>query len=68
MQVRFTVGLEDGFIASIISYARLPQTMDELGSKAETLAGMLANELCQASFSIEGPITCDYYQNDSIKK
>lgn len=64
----YTGGMEDGFVASIMSYARFPQTKDELGSKAVTLAGMLANDLCQASFSIEGPDTCDYYQNDNIKK
>lgn len=64
----YTGGTEDGFVVSIMNYARFPKTKVEIEKMAISLATMLADELCQASFSIEGPDNSDYYQNDAIRK
>lgn len=64
----YTGGAEDGFVVSFMSYARFPRTKSEVEQRSISLATMLADELCQSSFSIEGPDSCDYYQNDQIRK
>lgn len=66
-QYVYTGGLEDGFIVSLMNYARFPQDKETLGYKAIELAGQLAHELCQASFSIEGPDESAYYENKLLK-
>lgn len=64
----YTGGMEAGFTCRIMNYARFPADKTTIDDKAERLARMLCQELCQISFSIETPNSCRYYQDDVLKK
>lgn len=58
----YTGGLEEGFTARIMHYARFPSSRKRLRSQAARLAKWLASELAQASYSIESDLSCTYHE------
>lgn len=63
----YTGGLESGFTARILSYARFPKSDGDILNQAFRLAETLCRRLGQVSFSIETPHKCAYYET-SLKK
>ena len=59
---------EDGFTARIMHYARFPSTRERLSEQAKELANLLAEELCQLSYSIESDMFSTYYQREGFTK
>lgn len=64
----YTGGMEAGFTCRIMNYARFPADKAAIDNKAERLARILCQELCQISFSIESPEACRYYQDGAFQK
>lgn len=64
----YTGSMESGFTARIMHYARFPKEKDSIEDQALRLAMFLAEELCQASFSIETTDKSSYYEDAKIKK
>lgn len=58
----YTGGMETGFTARIMHYARFPKEESELLDQAQRLAYILCEHLGQMSFSIETPRESIYYQ------
>lgn len=67
-QYIYTGGMEDGFTARIMHYARFPSTRERLSEQAKELANLLAEELCQLSYSIESDMFSTYYQREGFTK
>lgn len=67
-QYVYTGGMEDGFTARIMHYARFPSERERLKNQAIRLATCLAEQLCQVSFSIESDEENIYYQLKGHKK
>lgn len=57
----YTGGEESGVRVDLINYARFPSTHDELLAKAQALAVLLMERLCQHSFSIVGPNLTEWH-------
>lgn len=57
----YTGGEESGVRVGLINYARFPTMHDELLAKAQTLATLLMERLCQHSFSIVGPHLTEWH-------
>lgn len=51
----YTGGEEAGLKVGLINYPRFPSTLDDLRSKAISLAAALRSALCQHSYTIVGP-------------
>lgn len=60
----YSGGEEAGFSATLIHYPRFPSEPVALWNKAERLAAILANDLCQKSYSIEAPDKTEWKQHD----
>lgn len=60
-QFPYKYGCEDGAKITLINYARFPLSKDQLSLKAKEVAGFIAEECCQGSYSINGPDSCEYY-------
>lgn len=57
----YTGGEESGVRVGLINYPRFPSTHDELLTKAQALAVLLMERLCQHSFSIVGPNLTEWH-------
>jgi hypothetical protein len=57
----YSGGQEAGFIVGFINYPRFPATPEQITAKAEALALLLADELCQRSYTIETPTTTQWF-------
>lgn len=51
----YTMGLEAGVCVTLINYPRFPSDPAQVEAKAIDLGHFLCDELCQGSFSVEGP-------------
>lgn len=60
----YTGGEEAGFKIEFINYPRFPITEVALLMHAQTLAALLAEQLCQKSWSIVGPNETHWYSRD----
>ena len=67
-QYIYTGGMEEGFTARIMHYARFPSQRERLRNQAERLGCLLAEKLCQLSFSIESDKESAYYQREGFSK
>jgi hypothetical protein len=57
----YTGGEESGVRVGLINYPRFPSTHDDLLAKAQTLAALLMERLCQHSYSIVGPHLTEWH-------
>lgn len=57
----YTYGEEEGVKATLINYPRFPCELSEAWDKARRFARQLAVELCQGSYSIQGPDRTEFY-------
>ncbi|UXN70952.1 hypothetical protein N8A98_07115 [Devosia neptuniae] len=57
----YTGGEESGVRVGLINYPRFPGTAESLNAKAEGLATLLMERMCQHSFSIAGLATTTWY-------
>ncbi|AMM43741.1 hypothetical protein FDG95_gp176 [Pectobacterium phage vB_PcaM_CBB] len=60
----YTGGKEAGITARVICYPRFPKTDEQLMDEATRFAYMLAEALCQKSFSIESSNETIYFQSN----
>lgn len=63
----YTGGVEAGFTARIMAYARFPKDNEELKDQACRLGHRLCRELGQISFSVETKDTSIYFETE-LKK
>lgn len=59
----YTAGAEDGLLVRIIAYPRFPKSEVILMEEVQEFATVLANRLCQASYTIETPTNTMYYES-----
>lgn len=55
-------GEQSGFIVGLINYPRFPTDKANIDGTADLLAHMLAEELCQRSWTIETPTHTYYHE------
>ena len=60
----YTGGKESGITARVICYPRFPKTDEVLLEEATDFAYILAEKLCQKSFTIETSTDTIYFQSD----
>ncbi len=61
----YTGGMEDGITVRVFRYPRFSRTVDELSRIVYEFAQVLANELCQKSYSIEDKYTTAYFTSEN---
>lgn len=61
----YTGGLESGLTARIIAYPRFPKSSFDLFKEMKAFADILAEKLCQKSFTIETKTDTFYYLSDN---
>lgn len=64
----YTGGVEDGVVVTLINYPRFESQYALVYDNALELGSLLASELCQLSFSIQGPDVCQYFTRDGYRK
>lgn len=57
----YTMGAEAGVCVTLINYPRFPATAREIEATATELGHFLCEELCQGSFTVEGPQETTWY-------
>lgn len=57
----YTMGAETGVCVTLINYPRFPKTREEIENTAIELGHFLCGELCQGSFSVEGPTLTQWF-------
>lgn len=59
----YTGGKEDGMTIRVICYPRFPRPDDEILQEVSDFAAVLANKLCQMSYTIESSTNTYYYES-----
>lgn len=62
-QYVYTGGTEDGMTVRLIAYPRFPKPSYVILSEMETFAEILAEKLCQKSYTIEDSTSTKYYES-----
>lgn len=61
----YTGGVEEGVTVRVIRYPRFKKPIDEIVEQVERLAQVLANKLCQKSYTIENSNSTVYFTSDN---
>lgn len=65
VQYCYTGGEEEGLTARVIAYPRFPKSSEDLFNEMKAFADVLAEKLCQKSFTIETKTDTFYYMSDN---